>query len=235
MPPKILLVDDVKMFLELQKDFLRLSSVHILTAENGADALLIAKKERPALIFTDLHMPVMNGCGFCAALKADPELSRIPVIMITAEGKEADKQLCETAGCDDFLTKPLDRKIYLEMAHRYVPNINRRDIRIACRAKAKFRIYGVNFSGTITDIGNNGIYMETDFPAEPGTLLEIVFALPDKEGAIIQTRGKVAWTNTRAARLKSTLPDGFGVEFVSIVEDYQDVLARYLKKKALRG
>jgi CheY-like chemotaxis protein len=234
MPPKILLVDDVKMFLELQKDFLRLSTVHVLTATNGADALLIAQQARPDLIFTDLYMPVMNGADCCAALKADPELRQIPVVMITAEGKETDKQLCRDAGCDDFLTKPLDRKIYLGMAHRYVPNINRRDKRVACRAKAKFRIYGINSSGYITDIGNNGIYMETDVQVEQGTLLEMVFALPDKEETIIQARGKVAWTNATATKLKATLPAGFGVEFVAINEDSRVAVARYVQKKSLR-
>src|SRR6516165_8227657 len=108
MIPKVLLVDDVTMFLELQKMFLKLSSVHVLTARNGIEAIEVARKERPALIFMDLHMPGMNGDECCAAIKADPELKSVPVIMLTSEGKIGDQALCYKSGCNGFLTKPLD-------------------------------------------------------------------------------------------------------------------------------
>jgi CheY-like chemotaxis protein len=113
MTPKILLVDDVAMFLELQKMFLRLSAVRIMTARDGAEALRIAREERPSLIFMDLHMPNMDGAECCSRIKADPALSSIPVVMITSQGREDEKDVCLKAGCDGFMTKPIDRIPYL--------------------------------------------------------------------------------------------------------------------------
>lgn len=84
---KILLVDDVNMFLELQKTFLKLSSVHLFTAQDGVEALQVMRKERPSLVFMDLHMPRMDGAECCARMKADAESKAIPVVMITSEGK----------------------------------------------------------------------------------------------------------------------------------------------------
>ena len=97
MIPKVLLVDDVTMFLELQKVFLKLSSVHVLTACNGIEAIEMARRERPALIFMDLHLPGMNGDECCAAIKLAPPCGR-PTASVTfpssiAVGRESRTML----------------------------------------------------------------------------------------------------------------------------------------------
>jgi uncharacterized protein (TIGR02266 family) len=232
MIPKVLLVDDVNMFLELQKMFLKLSSVHVLTASNGHEAIEVARRERPALVFMDLHLPGMNGDECCAAIKADPELRSLPVVMITSERKAADQALCNKAGCDGFLTKPLDRVHYLETARKFLPAIDRRDPRVPCRTKVKFRVFGVTLSGEAMNISANGIYIVADYEVEMGTVLELVFALPDETGAQIQTKGKVAWLNSVKGRLKQGLPVGFGVEFVAITEESRTALKQYVERNA---
>jgi len=232
MIPKVLLVDDVNMFLELQKMFLKLSSVHVITASNGYEAIEVARRERPALIFLDLHMPGMNGDECCIAIKADPELKSLPVVMITSEGKVADQSLCYNAGCDGFLTKPLDRVLYLETARKYLPAIDRRDTRVPCRTKVKFRAFGVTLSGEAMNMSANGIYVVADYEVEAGTVLELVFALPDETGAQIQTKGKVAWLNSAKGRLTQGLPSGFGVEFVAITEESRAALKHYVERNS---
>jgi CheY-like chemotaxis protein len=168
MIPKILLVDNVSMFLELQKAFLKFSSVHVLTAKNGADGLHLVKKERPSLVFMDLHMPVMDGAVCCAHIRADAEFKSLPVVMITSEGKSEDRKVCFSAGCDDFLTKPLDRTLFLETARRYLPGIDRRDSRIPCLTNGKFRVFGFTLSAEILDISPNGIFIATDYEVAIG-------------------------------------------------------------------
>ena len=117
---KILLVDDTKLFLKLEREYLKQSSVVILTAENGRQALEIARNERPDLIYMDLNMPEMDGATCCAALKADPELRSIPVILVTTAGMSESVEQCKHAGCDGFLTKPIDRKTFLEMGRKFL-------------------------------------------------------------------------------------------------------------------
>jgi len=229
MTPKVLLVDDVEMFLELQKMFLKLSSVHVLTAKDGVEALRIAKKELPALIFLDLHMPNMNGVECCAHIKADPLLRAIPVVMITSEGKEDDKALCSKAGCDGFLTKPIDRTTYLQIARKFLPAIDRRDIRIPYRTKGKFRVFGLTLSGDILDISAHGVYVATDYEVNAETMLEIVFAIEEENGALVQARGRIAWINRNNEKKKKSFPAGFGVELVAITEESNRVLKHFVE------
>jgi CheY-like chemotaxis protein len=218
MLPKVLLVDDVNMFLEIQKGFLNRSPVHVLTARDGAQAYDIIRKERPALVFMDLHMPVMNGAECCARLKGDPELRRLPVIMITAEGKEDDRQLCIEAGCDDFLAKPLDRTAYLAKARKYLPSIERRDERVFCQARVTFCAFGVTLSGEVVNVSANGIYIAANYEMAVGTALELAFSLPGEGGSDIRAQGRVAWINRDTSRSKDNLPAGFGVEFTAIAD-----------------
>jgi len=229
MSVNVLVVDDVRMFLELQKGFLKLSSVHVLTACNGLEALQVVKKDRPALIFMDIHMPVMNGAECCAILKADPVYRSIPVVMVTMEGKEDDRALCFDAGCDDYLSKPLDRNTYLSVARKYLPCIDRRDIRAKCRTKIKFRVFGISLSGEVLDVSENGIYVAADYEMEIGTVMDLVFALPWESGGIIRCKGRVAWLNMRKKRLKPSLPEGFGIEFIALAAELRQALANYIK------
>jgi CheY-like chemotaxis protein len=229
MTPKILLVDDVAMFLELQKMFLRLSSVRILTANDGVEALQTAKREMPSLIFMDLHMPNMGGAECCARIKEDPQLRSIPVVMITTEGKEEDKALCLKAGCDAFMTKPIDRVLYLEMARKFVPTVDRRETRIPYRGKAKFRVYGLTLSGEILDISARGVYVATDYEVEKETSLELVFAVQEQNCAVIQARGRVAWVNSRNDKRKKAFPAGFGVELIAITEESNRTLQHFVE------
>lgn len=217
MAHKVLLVDDVSMFLELEKEFLSLSAVDISTARNGEDALRVYRQEHPDLVVMDLHMPLMDGAECCRAIKKDPHLSS-PVILITSEGKEADLQLCREAGCDDVLTKPLDRMIFLEAARRLLPAVDRRDRRGSCRFNVKFRAFNLTLSGYSVNLSQNGLYLAADVDLELDTMLELIFVLPEPVGTIVQAKGRVAWLNTTKTRKKSALPEGFGIQFVDISE-----------------
>jgi CheY-like chemotaxis protein len=228
MIPKILLVDDVNMFLELQMSYLKLSSVHVLTAKDGYEAIQAVRKEHPALVFMDLHMPSMDGAESCARLKADAELRKIPVVMITSEGRGEEREICFKAGCDDFLTKPLDRRLFLETARRYLPAIDRRDSRVPCRAKVKFRVYGVTLSGDILDLALNGIYVAADYEVEVGSLVDVVFELPEG-GLIVRARGRVAWLNSRQWCRNPKFPPGFGIEFLALDEESTAALTQFVE------
>lgn len=228
MGQKVLLVDDVSMFLELEKGFLQRSAVSILTARDGKEALEICKREKPALVFLDLHMPVMNGADCCREIKKDRHLIDTSVVLITSEGKEGDRQTCKEAGCDGFLTKPLDRHEFLQIARTLLPDIDRRDQRIGCRINVKYRAFGVTLSGFIADLSQNGAYVATETDLEKDTPLEVIFALPHPYGAIIQTKGRVAWVNTRNSRRKPSLPEGFGLEFLEVSDKVASELARFL-------
>ncbi|HET6418584.1 MAG TPA: response regulator [Geobacteraceae bacterium] len=227
--PKILLVDDTRLFLELEKSFLKLSPVHVLTATNGIDALEICRNERPDLIYMDLHMPQMDGALCCAVLKGDPALRSIPVIMVTSAGKDEDVRLCSEAGCDDFLTKPVNRKEFLEKGRRFLNRIDRREIRVECRTPVKFKAHNVHFSGVSADISSGGIFVAADIDIEPKTAVELAFEIPETGCPLQGIRGKVAWRNCAKSLSKPDLPPGFGVEFIELPKEAAEIINSFVE------
>jgi len=75
-------------------------------AENGALGLVLARSVRPAAIFTDLSMPVMDGIAFAHAIRIDPDLRGTPIIFITASAQAADIRRFPEYGASDYLLKP---------------------------------------------------------------------------------------------------------------------------------
>lgn len=226
--PKVLLVDDTKLFLELEKNFLKFSSAQVLTACNGAEALEIIRKEKPDLVFMDLHMPLLDGAACCATLKADPDLRSIPVIMVTSAGKEEDIKLCTEAGCDDFLTKPVDRRLFLEKGRKFLQKIDRREARVPCRTPVKFKVHNLHLSGVGADISRKGLYVAAEYELEEKTPLELSFTLPESDCTFTDIKAQVAWRNSKKNRLKQGLPVGFGVEFINLPEEKAEIISAFV-------
>jgi CheY-like chemotaxis protein len=216
---KILLVDDTKLCIELEKSFLKLSPVRILTATTGDEALEIARKEHPDLIFLDIHMPGMDGIACCREIKSDPSLRSIPVVMVTSSGTEEYLEKCKEAGCDAFVTKPINRRVFLEKARAYCNAIDRRELRIPFRTPVTCNRTGLALSAEIADISAGGVYLACDQEIEENAELLLVFVLSEDEKLSVEAKGRVAWVNTSRKRKKLTLPAGFGVEFVEIHDD----------------
>jgi CheY-like chemotaxis protein len=118
---KILLVDDVELFLELEKTFLRRDEVDLLVARNGEDALDLMARECPDLVFLDLYMPGINGDEVCRQLKKNGSLANNPVIMVLQAGSPEDERRCREAGCNEILFKPVRREAFIAAAARNLP------------------------------------------------------------------------------------------------------------------
>jgi DNA-binding response OmpR family regulator len=106
MPEKILIVDDDLETLRLVGLMLQRQGYTISAANSGSQALSMAKKEQPDLILLDVMMPEMDGYEVARQLRADTELSQIPILMFTAKSQVEDKVTGYESGADDYLTKP---------------------------------------------------------------------------------------------------------------------------------
>ena len=229
---KILLVDDTKLFLKLEREYLKQSSVVILTAENGRQALEIARNDRPDLIYMDLNMPEMDGAVCCAALKADPELRSIPVILVTTAGMSESVEQCKNAGCDGFLTKPIDRKTFLEMGRKFLSIIDRRERRVPCQLKALFSINGrENTYGTCVDLSTRGLYLAFAGEVHVEDKVEVSLLVSGNSTDLVEAWGRVSWANPGIVRKKQILPEGFGVEFLSIPEESLALIKRFIERE----
>jgi len=103
---KILIVDDEEHIRELLKYNLEKNNYKCITAEDGLEALKIAKDQRPRLILLDLMLPKLDGYEVCKAIRKDNEISSTPIIILSAKDEEFDKILGLELGADDYITKP---------------------------------------------------------------------------------------------------------------------------------
>jgi CheY-like chemotaxis protein len=104
----ILLVDDSRTSLFLERMILQQGPYRLLTASDGQEGVERALAERPDLILMDVVMPRMNGFQALRTLRARPETSSTPVILVTTRGEPANVEEGYEAGCSDYVTKPID-------------------------------------------------------------------------------------------------------------------------------
>ena len=117
---KVLTVDDSKTIRMIVKKAFKPYDCELSEAENGLEGLEVARQEKPGLIVLDITMPVMNGIEMLGHLKADPELKKIPIIMLTAEsGKDNVMQIVKM-GVTDYIVKPFKAEQLIERAVRIV-------------------------------------------------------------------------------------------------------------------
>jgi CheY-like chemotaxis protein/Tfp pilus assembly protein PilZ len=214
--PKILLVDDNRLFLEMEKEFLHSRAVMIYTAGNGREALDVVRMVLPDLIFMDLHMPEMDGDACCAALKADPDLKGVPVVMVVTTDNEEDLPRCRRAGCDHVIAKPVDREAFLGAGQRFLPGIDRVETRFPCLTLVVFRRGNQTHYGTSANMNSHGLFIAFDGVIEVNDPVRISFLLPGSCGEVVKAAGRVAWVNAGTPLSKPALPKGFGVEFSDI-------------------
>lgn len=106
MSARILVVDDEPDSIELIRFNLKASGYDVITAEDGEEALLKARKFSPDLILLDVMLPEIDGLEVCKILRRDPATAKLPVVMLTAKASEIDRVLGLEFGADDYVTKP---------------------------------------------------------------------------------------------------------------------------------
>lgn len=107
---KILIVEDEQDILDLVQLYLKKEGYRTSRASTGLEGLRLAKTEQPDLIVLDLMLTEMDGLEVCKQIRADPRLSRTPIIMLTAKAEEADTVIGLELGADDYVTKPFSPK-----------------------------------------------------------------------------------------------------------------------------
>jgi len=115
----VLVADDeahIRLLIEQALEDLEERGVVILMAEHGIQALEMIRAQKPRLAFLDIMMPRMNGYEVCRAVRDDLGLQDVYLVLLTAKGQTADRQLGEQSGADLYLTKPFDPDELLEIA-----------------------------------------------------------------------------------------------------------------------
>lgn len=119
MTQTVLLIEDNANNATLVKRILE-PSLKIAHAWTGKDGLQMAVETSPDLILLDLGLPDLDGQTVASLIRRIPGLDKTPMIAVTAWPEETAREMVRAYGCDDYIGKPIDRPLFLEMVHRYL-------------------------------------------------------------------------------------------------------------------
>ena len=121
MKKKVLVIDDNKNNLLLEKDLLELDGFEVYEAENASTGIIIAMKLKPDVIIMDIRLPDFRGSDAARILRKDKETSAIPIIFVTAsvmaEGREEIKNIVNSA----FIRKPINTRTFASEVRAFIP------------------------------------------------------------------------------------------------------------------
>ncbi|NDJ87395.1 MAG: response regulator [Chloroflexi bacterium] len=117
---KILVVEDNSDNRILITDVLSSLDYEVIIAVDGKEGLETAINSVPDLILMDLSLPKMDGWTATAEIKAKPELENIPIIALTAHAMVGDRERALAAGCDDYISKPIDLRELVKKLQDYL-------------------------------------------------------------------------------------------------------------------
>lgn len=121
-----LIVEDDTINQKLLKTILTSSGYNAITADNGEEALVhYSKNTEINIILLDMHMPYLSGLETVRMIRdieKKEKRKHIPVIAVTAFALDGNRETCLDAGCDDYIAKPYDQKILIEMLKKYQTN-----------------------------------------------------------------------------------------------------------------
>ena len=110
MPGKILVIEDNDRNRKLVKILLEASKYSVIEAQTGEEALKYLQDDKPDLILLDIQLPKMDGLTLVKKLRADQEMKDIPIVALTAYAMKGDKERMLEAGCDAYVSKPIDTR-----------------------------------------------------------------------------------------------------------------------------
>ncbi len=117
---KVLVIEDNPMNLQLAVDLLEVAGFAVLQAETAEKGIELAKTELPDLILMDISLPGMDGLTATGILKQDPDIKDIPIVALTAHAMKGDEEKALSAGCIDYITKPIDTKSFPKILGRFI-------------------------------------------------------------------------------------------------------------------
>lgn len=122
---RVLIVDDNPTNLKLVSYLVKSHGHDVATASDAEAALDSIANQRPTLILMDLQLPGIDGLELTRRLKADPATRSIPIIALTAYAMKGDLEKALAAGCDDYVTKPIDTRTLPDVIARHVARAER--------------------------------------------------------------------------------------------------------------
>jgi two-component system cell cycle response regulator len=116
----VLVVEDNALNMKLVRQLITIAKYKVLEASNAEDGIKLARTHRPDLIMIDIQLPGMDGLTAAKIMKDDPASRDIPVVALTAHAMQGDEIKAKAAGCDDYLSKPIDTKVFFKTLEKFL-------------------------------------------------------------------------------------------------------------------
>ncbi len=120
MKKRILIVEDNDLNLKLFRDLLTAHGYETIETKEGMEAIRLTRDERPDLILMDIQLPEISGLDVTRRLKADSDISGIPIIAVTAFAMKDDEERILAAGCEAYISKPISIVPFLNTVRRFL-------------------------------------------------------------------------------------------------------------------
>lgn len=120
MKKRILVVEDQEDNRQILRDLLANAGFDMIEAENGEDGVAAAEANKPDLILMDIQLPLLDGYEATRRIKSNPDLKRIPIIVVTSYALSGDEEKARLAGCDAYVAKPFSPRQLLAKIKEYI-------------------------------------------------------------------------------------------------------------------
>jgi len=125
-PNRVLIIEDNLLNLELATDLLEANGFIVFSAQTAEEGLRMAHEILPDLVLMDFGLPGMDGLSATKNLKANPATRHMAVVGLTAHAMKGDEAIALKAGCDGYLTKPIDTRTFIGTITRFIASANLR-------------------------------------------------------------------------------------------------------------
>ena len=121
--PTVLVIEDNELNMKLVRSLLGIENYQVLEAVDAETGIQMAREHHPDLILMDIQLPGMDGLSATRIIKKDPELKDVPVVALTSYAMQGDDKKATEAGCEHYITKPINTRKFIETVKRIFTNV----------------------------------------------------------------------------------------------------------------
>jgi len=220
--PTILLVDDNKVTLALEKEHLEARSFHVIATLDFREVLGLARSIRPDLIILDYDLGGTTGDAVCRQIRREPTTRDTRILILTAHDHEEVRHRCRLAGADALVIRSAGREALVDRVAELLGLPRRRHVRMRCQIRVQMEAGTRPTEGTAHNISESGAYLITRETITTGTRVRLGFSLPNRDH-LLSARAEVV----RAENLDGGL-QGYGVQFSGLGPDQKALLREFV-------
>jgi CheY-like chemotaxis protein/Tfp pilus assembly protein PilZ len=213
--------------------YLQRFNYHVISVRTAEEALVIMELTTPLIVITEVILQQMSGIDLLKHVKQDPRTKNVPVLIYTSVNAEAQRNLCNAAGCAGYLVHSSDHNPLYEAIQRATESKPRHFIRLKTGLDVLVMAPGIaDQAALVSAISEHGMFVSTRQPLPCRTTAVFTLYLPNAGSKGIRLQGQVLYSH--AVPGPGKVP-GMGVKFLHIQLDDSAMIKAYIENKLMNG